>query len=443
MVKHTGKNKLIVITMIICILLGGIALPATALAEETGTTNTNTIVPGPVAKRIRAYPNWSQTVYAPEGSKIRTCKITADSLYDLALRSYDVGADEFYIDVTSKDGDVHISDLKFDVTELPLGDRGKMNSFGILTDAGYFRLTGLGARKLFDEYRYRAVMMQIECKNFAENRYTITIKAEDLEGNVVTSFDFLEENATFTVVPKGGIANKPLTCRATSHDKEGSDFVCVSNEDGTVTFPVTDHDFYKVYYKKEFHQGEQCNYTLDVINDVGGSIDLEDTNLLSIHPEEGYYTQAIIVNGVSVAVTTRLNISEGDVIQVVFSKIGETVDLNPPATGNETQREKIKNGVQATKIDVNASYAKRGVKVTWRKSKGYRVDYYQVFRSKKRTTGYGTKAIYQTKSGKVNTYINTKSIKKGTRYYYKIRGVRSVDGKKIYTKWSNIANRKA
>ncbi len=41
---------------------------------------------------------------------------------------------------------------------------GKMNSFGILTDAGYFRLTGLGARKLFDEYRYRAVMMQIECK---------------------------------------------------------------------------------------------------------------------------------------------------------------------------------------------------------------------------------------------------------------------------------------
>ena len=58
------------------------------------------------------------------------------------------------------------------------------------------------------------------------------------------------------------------------------------------------------------------------------------------------------------------------------------------------------------------------------------MDYYQVFRSKKRTTGYGTKAIYQTKSGKVNTYINTKSIKKGTRYYYKIRGVRSVDGKK-------------
>ncbi len=51
MVKHTGKNKLIVITMIICILLGGIALPATALAEETGTTNTNAIVPGPVAKK--------------------------------------------------------------------------------------------------------------------------------------------------------------------------------------------------------------------------------------------------------------------------------------------------------------------------------------------------------------------------------------------------------
>lgn len=443
MAKHIGKIKLIVITMVICILLGGIPLPVTAWTEETGTTNINTIVPGPVAKRIRAYPDRSQTVYAPEGSKIRTCKITADSLYDLALRSYDAGADEFYIDVTSKDGDVHFSDIEFDVTELPLGDRGRMNSFGILTDAGYFRITGIGARKLFDEYRYRVVRMQINCQNFAENRYTIIIKAEDLEGNVVNSFDFLEDNATFTVMPKGGIANKPLTCRATSHNKEDRDFACVSNEDGTVTFPVTDHSFYKLYYNKEFYPGETCNYTLDVINDFGGSIDLEDTNLLSIHPKEGYYIQAIIVNGASVAMTTRLNISEGDVIQVVFSKIGETVELNPPATGNEADRKKIKDGIQATKIDVKAAYAKRGIKVTWRKSKGYRVDYYQVFRSKKRTTGYGIKAIYQTKSGKVNSYINTKSIKKGTRYYYKVRGVRSVDGKKIYTKWSNIANRKA
>lgn len=375
MVKYIGKNKLIVITISICILLGVISLPVTVWAEETGTTNINAIVPGPVAKRIRAYPNWSQTVYDPTGSiKVRTCKITADSLYDLASRSYAVGADEFYIDVTSSEGDVHFSDIEFPVTELPFGDGGKMNSFGILTDAGYFRLTGIGARKLFDEYRYRVVKMQIICSNFTKNQYTIRITAEDLEGNFVGSFDFLEENATFTVVPKGSIANKPLTCRATNHNKESKNFACISNADGTITFPVTDYSSYTVYYNKEIYPGEQCNYTLDVINDFGGTIDLEDTNLLSIRPERGYYTQAIIVNGVPVATTTFLNVSEGDVIQVVFSKIGETVDLNPSDTDNEPRKEKIKNGVQATKIDVKTAYAKKGIKVTWRKSKGYSVE---------------------------------------------------------------------
>ena len=39
------------------------------------------------------------------------------------------------------------------------------------------------------------------------------------------------------------------------------------------------------------------------------------------------------------------------------------------------------------------------------------------------------------------TYKNTKSLKKGTRYYYKIRAYKVVDGKTYYSDWSNKAYR--
>ena len=77
---------------------------------------------------------------------------------------------------------------------------------------------------------------------------------------------------------------------------------------------------------------------------------------------------------------------------------------------------------------------KKAIKITWYGQNGNEVKYdgVEIYRSTKRNTGYGKKPIYVSKSG---VYYNT-SIKLGTKYYYRVRGFREIDGQKYYTNWS-------
>lgn len=125
------------------------------------------------------------------------------------------------------------------------------------------------------------------------------------------------------------------------------------------------------------------------------------------------------------------------------SETGETVPdtetEEPAADNNTTKIEKIKSGVENTCITASSKKVSGGIKVIWTKSKGYKVDYYEVFRSTKRYSGYGKAAFYTTKNAEnpaKTWYVNTKDLKEGIRYYYKVRGVRMLDGSKVYTQWS-------
>ena len=141
----------------------------------------------------------------------------------------------------------------------------------------------------------------------------------------------------------------------------------------------------------------------------------------------------VLLNGQSLGAVTEVpNLKPGDKLVVIV----ETA---------EEKAERLTKGVENTTIKL---YYKKGeigkgwIKLRYKKSYGYKVDNYEIFRSAKKKTNFGKEAWFVTKTNKTKGfYKNGKSVKKGTRYYYKMRGVREIDGKKVYTKWSNIVMR--
>ena len=152
-------------------------------------------------------------------------------------------------------------------------------------------------------------------------------------------------------------------------------------------------------------------------------------------PEDGYKVKDVVIDGESagaISSYTFKTITKPHTIDVTFE---------PEETPEETPEDRLIAGVEATTIKASSQAKKGKMIIRWKKSWGYKVDCFQIFRSTKKNSGFGKKPFFTTKSGTKNMYTNTKQLKKGTRYYYKIRGVRVIDGQTIYTKWSNKAYR--
>ena len=102
------------------------------------------------------------------------------------------------------------------------------------------------------------------------------------------------------------------------------------------------------------------------------------------------------------------------------------------------QIQKYSLGLAKTEIiDLKAETTNKRVKLSWKKSaSGFAVDYYQIWRSAKKSSGY--KKLYTTSDSKKLYYINTKEVSPNTAYWYKVRGVRIVCGKTLYTPFTKI-----
>lgn len=102
-----------------------------------------------------------------------------------------------------------------------------------------------------------------------------------------------------------------------------------------------------------------------------------------------------------------------------------------------TAKTKVGAVTKDTEITAKAKAYDNAIKVSWTKENtGFKVDGYKVYRSTTNKEG-SFKAVKTTTS---TSWKNT-GLKDGKKYYYKVRGYRVVDGKTVYTEWSNVVSK--
>ena len=188
---------------------------------------------------------------------------------------------------------------------------------------------------------------------------------------------------------------------------------------------------------------------LDVSRDEGGTVSpagniqikYGSSQTFTITPDDGYEVADVLVDGKSVGAVTSYTfeaVTENHTISATFKK----KDAKEPSSsdiGQTSTEAKIK-AAKSVRLKASSSQGvdkkgRRYIKVRWTK-KGSAVTGYQVYRSEKKNSGY--KKYFTTKK---QCYYNTKSLKKGKRYYYKVRAYTVIEGKTYYSGWSNIAYR--
>ena len=253
------------------------------------------------------------------------------------------------------------------------------------------------------------------------------LENEIIDGTAVYKYQLKNADGTY-----GEEVNKPDMSKAgtykvtvsgleVSGNYEGVDFI-----EGTLT----------ISEKPASGGGHSHTQRPTIIADEGADTLLTfNGRTLTIAAKDGYEITDVLLNGVSKGAVTELTgLRTGDKVEVKTAKKAEPTD--PAADKNA----KLIKGIENTTIVLKSKLTKNGnVLLTWTKSKGYKVDYFEFYRSVKRYSGYGTKAFFTTKDGSWSKYLNTKALKTGKTYYYKLRGVRVIDGQKYYTQWSNKA----
>lgn len=95
-------------------------------------------------------------------------------------------------------------------------------------------------------------------------------------------------------------------------------------------------------------------------------------------------------------------------------------------------------GPSTVKPTLKLTAGKRQVTVRWSRVSG--ATGYVIYRSTKKSSGF--RAVKTIGKGSTVKYVN-KKLKKGKRYYYKVRAYRTMEGKKVYGKYSAVKSTKA
>ena len=157
--------------------------------------------------------------------------------------------------------------------------------------------------------------------------------------------------------------------------------------------------------------------------------------MATITVEAGYDLADVVLNGVSQGKTTEVKgLKTGDKLVVTASKkAAEPTEPTEP-TKEEILAALANQEMAARSKVVTMKNGKKAVRIRWYNKNGEMMDFdgVQIFRSVKRYTGYSKKPIFTSETDK---YYNT-AVKKGTKYYYRVRGFVIIDGQKYYTDYS-------
>jgi len=152
---------------------------------------------------------------------------------------------------------------------------------------------------------------------------------------------------------------------------------------------------------------------------------------------EGLAKIAEILSTLDTATSKKAVATKTVAARKAIAAVDETLEAEALAAAAE-KATKIAS-VEGLKIKASSKAGKGWIKVQWKVTGN--TDYvegYQLYKSTKAQTGY-KKCITTTKT----SFKNTKNLKKGTRYFYKVRAFVTVDDVKYYSDWSNKANRYA
>lgn len=262
-----------------------------------------------------------------------------------------------------------------------------------------------------------------------------SFKLNDNESDEINIDSIATENgeATFTVKPKDGLpARDTYEAKITVSGAEGNTIEAKQVE---VLFTV-----------KAASSGGYYHPTIQkptIITDDGADATLNYYgDKLTIKAKDGYDLADVLLNGVS----------KGKVTEVTGLRTGDKVEVKTAKKQEEPQKptkEEIIAGVNGSRLVarsrlITLDNGKKAIRITWYDKAGMEVNFdgVEVYRSLKKNKGYGKKAFYETKDGQYEGYyINTKNLKEGTRYYYKVRGYVVLDGQKYFTEYSYKAFR--
>ncbi|MCI5535553.1 MAG: bacterial Ig-like domain-containing protein [Clostridiales bacterium] len=162
-----------------------------------------------------------------------------------------------------------------------------------------------------------------------------------------------------------------------------------------------------------------------------------DGTKLTIKVADGYEITDVIVNGVSKGKVNELTgLKTGDKVEVKTEKKQE--EPKEPTKEEIIAALDSSNLVARSKL-ITLKNGKKAVRITWYDKNGNEFDFdgVEIYRSTQRYKGYGLKPFYATKGGKTEGYyVNTRDLKEGTTYFYKVRGYVEIDGQKYYTDYS-------